>query len=184
MTPPMTPPMNPPMNPVRDAADEPVVRPAEMADLAAIEAFGAAVIPVHYTPLIGAAAADGQLRTWWSAAALGAAIRAGLVVIAVRDGDVVGVGERGRFGDDHVIYKLYVRAGQRGHGLGPRLIDALLRQLSADTERVLIEHFAANVRAAEFYQRQGLTVLRVDTAPGEDRGLDTVWRARDLTTRR
>lgn len=172
------------MNSVAGGPDtEPVVRQAEMADLAAIREFGAAVIPVHYTPLIGADAADGQLRSWWTAEALGAAIGGGLVVVTVADGEVVGVGERGRFGDDHVIYKLYVHCGHRGRGLGPRLIDALIRHLPAGTERVLIEHFAANVRAAEFYEREGFTVLGIETASGEDRGLDTVWRARTLAGR-
>lgn len=157
---------------------EPVVRDAEDDDVAAICGFGEAHIRRHYAPLIGAAAADEQVRDWWNETQIGTAVAAGLVVVAEAGGQLLGVGQRGRAGADHVIYKLYLHPDQRGRGLGPRLIDALIRQLPADADRLYIEHFAANERAAAFYEREGFTVQRIE--PGPTRNLAVVWRVRDL----
>jgi ribosomal protein S18 acetylase RimI-like enzyme len=159
---------------------EPVVRDAGRDDVAAICRFGEAHVRVHYAPLIGAAAADEQVRTWWNETHIGAAVAAGLVVVAEDGGRLVGVGQRGRRGADHVIYKLYVHPRHRGRGLGPRLIDALTRQLPADTDRLYIEHFVANERASAFYERAGFTVQRIEPSPTGNPALGVVWRARRL----
>ncbi|HEX5535107.1 MAG TPA: GNAT family N-acetyltransferase [Actinomycetales bacterium] len=161
---------------------EPVVRDAKPADVPAICRFGAAHIPSHYAPLIGAEAADAQVRNWWSEPQISQAVTAGLVVVAEDSGKVVGVAQRGRAGDDHVVYKLYVHPDHRGSGLGPRLLDALIGQLPPDADRLHIEHFAANERAGEFYEREGFTVERVEPSPTQDPALAVVWRARDLPT--
>jgi ribosomal protein S18 acetylase RimI-like enzyme len=108
----------------------------------------------------------------------------GLVVVAEADGQVVGVGQRGRSGADHVVYKLYVHPQHRGRGLGPQLLDALTRQLPADTDRLYIEHFVANERAGTFYEREGFTVERIESSPTEDPALGVVWRARHLAPHR
>lgn len=156
------------------------VRDAGPADVLAICHFGAAHIPPHYTPLIGAAAAHEQVRSWWTEAQISPAVAAGAVVVADAAGRLVGVGQRGRWGADHVIYKLYVHPEVRSQGIGPQLIDALVRQLPSGTERVLIEHVAANQRAAAFYERDGFRVDRVEPAAGGDPRQATVWRVRDL----
>ncbi len=75
---------------------EPVVRDAEHDDVAAICRFGEAHIRPHYAPLIGAEAADEQVRRWWHETHIGAAVAEGLVVVAEADGQLVGVGQRGR----------------------------------------------------------------------------------------
>jgi len=137
---------------------EPVVRDAEHDDVAAICRFGEAHIRPHYAPLIGAEAADEQVRRWWNETHVGAAVAEALVVVAEADGQIVGVGQRGRRGADHVVYKLYVHPQQRGRGLGPQLLDALTRQLPAHADRLYIEHFVANERAGAFYEREGFTV--------------------------
>jgi ribosomal protein S18 acetylase RimI-like enzyme len=157
---------------------EPVVRAGEPDDLAAICRFGEGHIPAHYTPLIGAAAADDQVRRWWNEAYLGAAVAQGVVVLAEVDGQLVGVGQRGRKGADHVVYKLYVHPEHRGRGFGPRLLDALIEQLPADVDRLYIEQFAANERADAFYERLGFTVERIEPSPTGDPALAVVWRAR------
>jgi ribosomal protein S18 acetylase RimI-like enzyme len=159
---------------------EPVVRDAEHDDVAAICRFGEAHLRPHYAPLIGAEAADEQVRRWWNETHLGAAVAEGLVVVAEADGQLVGVGQRGRSGADHVVYKLYVHPRHRGHGLGPQLLDALTRQLPADVDRLYIEHFVANERAGAFYEREGFTVERIVPSPAEDPALGVVWRARQL----
>jgi ribosomal protein S18 acetylase RimI-like enzyme len=159
---------------------EPVVRDAGHDDVIAVCRFGEAHVRPHYAPLIGAAAADEQVRRWWNETQIGAAVAEGLVVVAEEDGQVVGVGQRGRRGVDHVVYKLYVHPRYRGRGLGPRLIDALTRQLPADADRLYIEHFVANERAGAFYEREGFTVQRIEPSPTGSPALGVVWRARQL----
>ncbi|MFW6774340.1 N-acetyltransferase family protein [Nocardioides sp. CPCC 205120] len=157
---------------------EPAVRRAVAADVPAVCAFGATHVPPHYAPLIGAEAAAAQVRDWWGEDAIATAVADGLVVVAEEDGQVVGVAQRGRWGTDHVVWKLYVAPEHRGTGLGPRLLDALLSDLPADAERVLVEHFAGNARAGAFYEREGFTVDRVEPSPGGDPARAVVWRSR------
>jgi GNAT superfamily N-acetyltransferase len=159
---------------------EPVVRDAEHGDVATICRFGEAHIRPHYAPLIGTAAADEQVRRWWNETHVGAAVAEGVVVVAEADGQLVGVGQRGRSGTDHVIYKLYVHPQHRGRGLGPRLLDALTKQLPAGADRLYIEHFVANERAGVFYEREGFTVERIESSPTEEPALGVVWRVRPL----
>ena len=161
---------------------EPVVRDAEPDDVMAICRFGEAYIRPHYAPLIGAAAADEQVRNWWNEGHIGAAVNEGLVVIAETEGQLVGVGQRGCRGGDHVVYKLYIHPEHRGRGLGPRLIGAITRQLPAGTDRLYIEHFAANERAGAFYEREGFTVERIEPSPTGNPALGIVWRRRDLVS--
>ncbi|MEU4251273.1 GNAT family N-acetyltransferase [Amycolatopsis sp. NPDC026612] len=157
------------------------VRTAGPGDVSGIQRFGEAHVRAHYTPLIGAAAADAQVRDWWNETHLGAAVAAGLVVVAEAGGQLIGVGQRGRRGADHVVYKLYIDPSQRGRGLGPRLLGALVTQLPAGTGRLYIEHFAANERAGAFYEREGFTVERIVPSPTGDPALAVVWRVKFLT---
>src|SRR4029079_11193742 len=60
---------------------EPVLRVAEHDDVRAICRFGVAYVRRHYAPLIGAAAADGQVRSWWNEPDVQAADARGLVVV-------------------------------------------------------------------------------------------------------
>lgn len=159
---------------------EPVVRIAAQADVPAVRAFGEAHVRPHYTPLLGADAADRQVELWWNEEHLRAAVADGLVLVADAGGLIVGVGQRGRHGADHVIYKLYLDPAHRGGGLGPRLVDAVVAQLPPDAERVCVEHFAANERAGAFYEREGFAVERIEPSATADPALAVVWRARRL----
>jgi GNAT superfamily N-acetyltransferase len=159
---------------------EPLVRNARGDDVAAICRFGEAHIRPHYAPLIGVEAAEAQVRAWWNEAHVGTAVAGGLVVVAEADGELVGVGQRGRNGPDHVVYKLYVDPQYRGRGVGPRLLDALIRRLPADVDRLYIEHVAANERAGAFYEREGFAVERVESSATGDPALAQVWRVRRL----
>jgi len=158
------------------------VRAAGPDDVAAIRRFGETHVRAHYAPLIGAAAADTQVRDWWNETHVGAAVAAGLVVVAEDGGELLGVGQRGRSGADHVVYKLYAHPGQRGRGLGPRLLDALAARLPAGVERLYIEHFAANERAGAFYEREGFAVERIEPSRTGDPALAVVWRVKPLIT--
>lgn len=155
-----------------------IVRGATAADVSAICTFGESVVQPYYTPLIGAEAAAAQNDTWWNSKHIRAAVDDGNVVVAAQDQRIIGVAQRGQYERDHVIYKLYVAPTHRGSGLGPRLLDALVQQLPADVDQVYIEHFAANERAAAFYDREGFVVQRVEASPTGDPALAVVWRAR------
>ena len=157
-----------------------LVRTAVAADVAGITAFGEEVVPAHYAPLIGAVAAQAQVSRWWDPVSIDAAVAAGLVVVAEADGQVVGLGQRGRMDGEHVIWKLYLDPAHRGRGVGPRLLRALVEQLPADAERVWIEHVAANERAGAFYEREGFTVDRVEASGAGEPATDQVWRVRPL----
>jgi hypothetical protein len=56
------------------------------------------------------------------------------------------------------------------------LIDALVEPMTSD--RVCIEHFAANERAGAFYEREGFTVDRIEPSPTGNPSLAVVWRVR------
>ena len=157
-----------------------VVRAARPDDVEAIWRFGGQVIPGHYAPLIGERAAQEQVDTWWSSERMAAAVADGLVVVAEQAGRLVGVGQRGRYADRHVIYKLYLAPETRGRGLGRRLIDALVAQLPPDADQVDVEHFAANERAGAFYEREGFAIERIEPSASGDPRRAVVWRSRRL----
>jgi GNAT superfamily N-acetyltransferase len=159
---------------------EMVLRDADRDDVMAICRFGEEHVRAHYTPLIGAEAADKQVRMWWNVTNIGGAVARGSVIVAEEDGELAGVGQRGLNGTDHVIYKLYVHPRFRGDGLGPRLLEALIERLPADADRLYIEHFVANERAGAFYEREGFAVERVEPSSTGDPALGVVWRVRDL----
>ncbi|WP_089772953.1 GNAT family N-acetyltransferase [Ruania alba] len=156
------------------------VRDAVGEDVPAICAFGEAHIPPHYTPLIGAEAAHTQVRTWWSPEHVRDAVARRTIVVAEEAGAVVGVAQCGRYGADTVIYKLYVHPDLRGRGIGPDLVAALEARLPDGTGRLWIEHFAANTRAAAFYDREGFVVDHVDEDPSAIPALAVVWRVRPV----
>ncbi|MFO7299602.1 MAG: GNAT family N-acetyltransferase [Actinomycetes bacterium] len=157
-----------------------VVRDATPADVAAICSFGESYIEDHYAPLIGPEAARAQVVDWWNRDRIEAAVGAGYVVVAEDGGELVGVGQRGRYGDHHVVYKLYVHPEHRGRGIGSMLLDAIISRLPSDATRLYIEHFAANARAGEFYEREGYRVARVEPSPSGDPRRDIVWRVKEI----
>lgn len=164
----------------REGAVDVVVRDARAADVGEICRFGEAHIPPHYAPLIGEAAAAAQVRRWWDARGISDAVASGLVVVADAGGELVGVAQRGSAGTDHVVYKLYVHPAHRGRGIGPMLLAAVTERLPHDATRLAIEHFAGNRRAAEFYEREGFAVDRVEPSPAGNPALDVVWRSRPV----
>jgi GNAT superfamily N-acetyltransferase len=152
-------------------------------DVAAICAFGRAHIPAHYTPLIGESAADSQVRDWWSEDAISPAVAAGRIVLLEQDDRLTGVAQWGPSGDRYAVYKLYLRPGARGRGLGRLLLTAVEAALPADADIIRIEHFAANRAAGRFYEREGFDVVGVDPAADGDRRGDVVWRERPRRVR-
>jgi ribosomal protein S18 acetylase RimI-like enzyme len=155
------------------------VRLARPSDAEAVLVFGAEVIPAHYTPILGADAAQGQLR-WWTSERMAAAIKSGRVHLAVDGEEIAGVCETGEFDGQQVIWKLYIAPQARNRGIGVTLLTRAVAALPAGTKHVIVEHFAGNTRAAAFYDREGFDVVRTDAAASGDPAADVVWRSRDL----
>ncbi len=156
------------------------VRQAELDDLDAIVAFGSAVIPPYYTPILGEHAAQAQLA-WWSLDRMAPAVETNRVHVASTDRNVVGVCETGELASEQVIWKMYLAPEYRGRSLGVELLRAAIASLPPGVDRVDVEHFAGNTGAAKFYEREGFKVFRTDAAPtGESPKSAIVWRRRQL----
>lgn len=150
--------------------------------MAAIVAFGSAVVPTHYRPILGPAAAQAQLD-WWGEQRMASAVAAGRVHLAVLGDAVVGVVETGAMGGEQVIWKLYVEPRWRGRSLGVRLLERAVAALPDGTRTVLVEHFAGNTRAGAFYEREGFGVVRTEAAESGDAQATVVWRRLELPDR-
>ena len=156
------------------------VRQAEVDDLDAVVAFGSAVIPPYYTPILGERAAQAQLD-WWSLDRMAPAVETNRVHVAVTDRDVVGVCQTGELAGEQVIWKMYLAPEHRGRSLGVELLRQAIASLPLGVGRVDVEHFAGNTRAARFYEREGFKVIRTAPAPtGESENSAIVWRRRQL----
>jgi ribosomal protein S18 acetylase RimI-like enzyme len=156
------------------------VRQADLDDLDAIVAFGFAVIPPYYTPILGERAAQAQLG-WWTADRMAPAIEAKRVQVAETYHDVVGVCETGELAGEQVIWKMYLAPEHRGRSVGVELLRQAIASLPQGANSVDVEHFAGNTRAARFYEREGFKVIRTDPAPtGESTNSAIVWRRRQL----
>lgn len=162
------------------ASSDLVLRPAVDTDTSAIRAFGVRHVIAHYTPLLGAAAAEAQVERWWSEDELRPAVRDGHVVVAVRDDEVVGMAQFDPGMTPPMIWKLYVAPALRGNGIGPRLLDAVHASLPEGMERVGIEHFTINEGAGRFYEREGFAVERVEDAASGDPRQRVTWRVKAL----
>jgi ribosomal protein S18 acetylase RimI-like enzyme len=152
------------------------IRKAGAGEVDAIVAFGAAVVPQHYTPILGAEAAQAQLG-WWTPERLAPAVVAGRIQVALADDDVVGVCETGELAGHQVVWKLYLAPEFRGRSLGVDLLRHAIASLPDEVDHVDVEHFAGNTSAARFYEREGFEVIATDPTPGgEPSERDIVWR--------
>ncbi|NED96068.1 GNAT family N-acetyltransferase [Phytoactinopolyspora alkaliphila] len=155
------------------------MRIAEPGDVDAIVAFGTAVVPPHYAPILGADAAREQV-TWWTPERMSSAVMAGRVHVAETDDTIVGVCETSEFAGEQVIWKLYLAPDFRGRSLGVELLRRAIAALPAETDHVLVEHFAGNTQAATFYEREGFTVVTTEPASSGDPNAAVVWRRLNL----
>ncbi|CAN5156571.1 GNAT family N-acetyltransferase [soil metagenome] len=158
------------------------MRAASIEDLDAILAFGAAHVPQHYGPILGRDKAQQQIDLWWTADGMGPAIRRGHVKVALSGDIVVGVAETGRWDGDWVIWKLYVHPDHRGQGVGRELLKSVVEDLPEGTTQVMLEHFAGNHRAGQFYEREGFFHVRTEPSASGDPKAATVWRKHFFAT--
>jgi ribosomal protein S18 acetylase RimI-like enzyme len=158
------------------------VRRADAGDVDAIVALGAAVVPPHYTPILGVEAAQAQL-SWWKPERISSAVTAGRVHVAVVDDVVVGVAETGEMDGEQVIWKLYLAPDSRGRSLGAELLRQAVAALPGEPSHVVVEHVAGNTRAGAFYEREGFAIVRTEPAGSGDPNASIVWRRAELPLR-
>jgi ribosomal protein S18 acetylase RimI-like enzyme len=80
----------------------------------------------------------------------------GTVMVAERDGTVLGVTRFAAEGDEGVVHSLYVAPDARGLGLGTSLLDTAFETLrSAGARSVVLWVFAVNTPSIAFYRGRG-----------------------------
>lgn len=112
---------------------------------------------------------------------MGPAVDARRVHVLALDRDIAGVCETGELAGEQVIWKMYLAPEYRGRSLGVELLREAIAPLPEGVDRVDVEHVAGNVRAANFYEREGFKVIRTDPArAGESPNSAVVRRRRHL----
>ena len=155
------------------------VRPAVGDDLAGVLSVGHRTWLATYEPIAGPEYVAMGLAKWWTSDVVTDSIRKGRTIVAVEGDDVVGVATYGHQDDAFVLWKLYVLPGHHGHGIGTRLLEAVVqRALENDQRRITLSYLEGNRQAARFYARHGFVETHRET-PGS--GLpESVWMVRDL----
>ena len=156
-----------------------VVRGAVGDDLAGVLSVGHRTWLATYEPIAGPEYVAMGLAKWWTSDVVTDSIRKGRTIVATQGDDVVGVATYGPQDDAFVLWKLYVLPGHHGHGIGTRLLDAVVeRAVENGQRRLTLSYLEGNRQAARFYARHGFVETHRET-PGS--GLpESVWMARDL----
>lgn len=143
-----------------------LIRPAAPADLEAIGRLGALLVRTHhdFDPLRFIAATPRTEHSYSSF--LGSQLdRPNIIIlVAERDGEVVGYTYAGIEGNDYmvlrgpagVLYDIVIDTAQRGQGLGRVLLDAILEALEAKgAPRVVLSTAERNESAQRLFARAG-----------------------------
>lgn len=157
-----------------------VVRPATAQDVPALRAVGVRTWEATYAGVLSDAAVVRGVDEFFNDWSLGAAVRAGRMLVAVDDGDaVVGLLETDVVDPVRtMIWKLYVAPEAQRRGAGALLLERTLA--TARTPEVRVEHDARNAAAGAFFARHGFAVDAVEA--GDDGGR-TVRRVRRISPR-
>ncbi|WP_377322969.1 GNAT family N-acetyltransferase [Pimelobacter simplex] len=154
------------------------VRRAGAADVAAVREVGLRTWPATYTALAGADYVRTGLEQWWSVARTEQAIGAGRVLVAERDGEVVGMAAYTTDGDVLDLWRLYVVPEAHRTGAGRALMDAVLAGPARDLRVVRLAHMDGNTVARAFYERMGF--VETHRSADEIGGPDNVWMERPV----
>jgi len=150
------------------------IRPATGDDLQGVLDVGHRTWPTTYGPIAGKDYVAMGLAKWWTADATIPAIRAGRVIVAEIDGDVVGVATVGPLDGALALWKLYVLPQCQSKGVGGRLMRAVIDRAVADGyDEVVLSHLAGNKNAAAFYKKFGFEFVRQEE--GGSGMPDNVW---------
>jgi ribosomal protein S18 acetylase RimI-like enzyme len=149
------------------------VRPAAADDVPALRALGVRAWQAAYAGVLPPAEVANGIAEFFNEYSLGAAVRSGRMLVAVRDGELVGLLESDRPAPGRaVIWKLYVAPAAQRAGVGRALVEAC--PAGPDAREIGVEHDERNAAAGAFFERLGFAVDTVEDADG----VRTVRRAR------
>lgn len=135
------------------------VRPAEPADVEAIQSIARQSWHAAYDDILGTEAVDDVVDEWYKRSKLETAIRDEAVFVAESssiDGFAhVGPGDGS---DTMELRRIYVHPERWGEGFGSQLLERVEKWcLSADRTRLRLAVLADNEVGIEFYERNGFT---------------------------
>lgn len=157
-----------------------LVRRATGEDLNAVVDVGRRTWPVTYEPIAGPEYVQMGLAKWWTQDANIPAIRAGRVLVAQVDDEIVAMSSTGMDDGELWMWKLYCLPGYQGVGAGSALMGATVSQARSDGHaRMWVSYLDGNDHAAAFYHRHGFDQQR--TEPGGSGIPDSVVLCRSLT---
>lgn len=161
------------------SASNVVIRGAVGDDLTGVLSVGHRTWLATYEPIAGPEYVAMGLAKWWTSDVVTDSIRKGRTLVAVDGEEVVGVATFSPRADGFALWKLYVLPGHHGHGIGSRLMDAVVERVrEADQRRITLSYLDGNEQAARFYGRHGFVETHRET-PGS--GLpESVWMVREL----
>lgn len=136
------------------------IRPAEPADMEAIQAVARAAWEEAHTPIIGQSAVERFLDEHYNRETLQERLEAETVFLsAVDDRTVVGFAVAGPSEGDSssfILGRLYVNPDRWGEGIGRRLLERVeVRTRQRGAERLRLGVMAENERAVGFYEAAG-----------------------------
>jgi len=143
-----------------------IIRPATPGDLSAIGRLGALLVGLHhgFDPARFIPATPQTARSYASFLGTQLGERSVVVLVAVRDGEVLGYTYAGVEGFDYmslrgpagVLHDIVVDPAHRGQGLGRMLLDETLAALAAlGAPRVVLSTAARNEAAQRLFERAG-----------------------------
>jgi ribosomal protein S18 acetylase RimI-like enzyme len=157
-----------------------IVRPATAQDVPALRSLGVRTWRDTFEGVLPDAVVEGGIAEFFNEYSLGAAVREGRMLAAVRDGVLVGLLEFDRVDARRaMVWKVYVAPEAQGRGIGGRLLERLLQ--TAGTAEVRAEHDERNAAAAALFDAFGFAVDDVAQTGG---GARTVRRVRRLSALR
>jgi GNAT superfamily N-acetyltransferase len=160
--------------------DDLEIRLAAGDDLAGVLSVGHRTWLATYEPIAGPEYVAMGLAKWWTPDVVTTSIRQGRTLVAVEGGEVIGVATFGVQDSAFALWKLYVLPGHHGHGIGSRLMEAVVeRALELGHDRIVLSHIEGNRQAARFYAAHGFTETHRESGGS---GLPvSVWMERRLT---
>jgi ribosomal protein S18 acetylase RimI-like enzyme len=157
------------------------IRPANAADLAAIGRLGALLVALHHEFDARRFIAPTPQTPRGYASFLGTQLDEPnvVVLVAARDGDVVGYTYAGLEGRDYmslrgpagIVYDIIVDPAQRGQGIGRQLLDATLAALvSRGASQVVLSTAERNEAAQRLFERAGFRRTMIEMTRDLDGG--------------